>query len=71
MPSRLRPLKRECRQCGNELTRVSPDKPQDDLTWFTSTPVGLFICQKCHLQKTLPLIGDEPRDIELSPRVRA
>lgn len=62
---------RECRQCQTSLVRISPNKPHDDLRWFTSFPVGVFFCEKCQLQKTLPLIGDEPRDIELAPRVQA
>lgn len=65
-----RSKRRLCGQCGNDLVRVQPARPTDDLTWNLS-PQGKFYCEKCDLMREFPLIKDEPRDIELSPRVRA
>lgn len=63
--------KRVCGQCGNDLVRVSPLKPSDDVTWDTGGAEGSFFCEKCHLHRKFPLVKDEPRDIELAPRARA
>lgn len=74
LPSRSRLKRRECGQCGNELVRVQTDRPNNEFSWGTSTvPLaeGEFFCEKCHLRKKYPLVADEPRDIELAPRVRA
>lgn len=64
--------RRVCRQCGNELIRISPDKPAvDEVTWNAVNAEGRFFCEKCHLHLKFPLVTDEPRDIELAPRVQA
>lgn len=65
--------KRECRQCGNVLLRVQPPKPVDDFSWMSATRTheGSFFCEKCHIETRATLVKDEPRDIELAPRVRA
>lgn len=69
-PRSTRFKRRVCRQCGNDLVRLSPNHPIDDLSWNTS-PEGQFHCEKCDIAFKFPLVKDEPRDIELAPRVRA
>lgn len=63
--------RRVCRQCGNDLVRLSPSRPKDDVTWATAQPEGIFFCEKCDIEVKFPLGKDEVRDIELAPRVRA
>jgi RNase P subunit RPR2 len=64
--------RRVCRHCGNNLIRVSPARqPFDELSWGVPKPEGIFYCEKCDSQSRFPLVGDEPRDIELAPKVRA
>lgn len=62
---------RDCRQCGNELLRLSPDKPPGfDVVWGAAA-TGYFYCQKCDVQHTFPLERGEARDLELAPRAQA
>lgn len=70
-PRTPRLKRRVCRQCGNDLIRLSPSRPVDDVSWENSHPHGMFFCEKCQLDFKFPLVNDEPRDIELAPRVRA
>ena len=62
---------RNCRQCGNELIRVSPDEsPGLDVLWGLPAK-GDFYCEKCDLRSTISLHRDEARDLELAPRAQA
>ena len=70
-PTHPRFKRRVCRQCGNDLLRISPDRPSDDVTWNVPNAQGQFFCEKCHIHVKFPLVKDEPRDIELAPRVQA